>query len=172
MRSIRRLARVLLPTVAILAACDAGVVGPDDVDASLRTSVVPDASWATMERDLFTYRIPPGFQDQHLQPIDSDAVFFALGSSTLHHDYGMYTGPFSFEQHAGEALEDVVEQRVRIGGRVAQVVGYRENGVYVVRASWSLERQGQQTYLLLDGRTEDLAVRARLLAAIYSVEFF
>jgi hypothetical protein len=124
-----------------------------------------------MERDLFTYRIPPGFQNLNLQPIDSDAVMFAQGSSTLHHDYGWYTGPWSFEQHSGSLPSEVVEQQVRIGGLTAQVVSYRDGSVYVVRAWWSLERQGQQTYLLLEGRTEDTAVRARLLAAIYSVEF-
>jgi hypothetical protein len=167
---VRVVSRIFFALHVALAACDADVVTPDDVDESLRTAVVPDASWATMERDLFTYRIPPGFQDLHLQPIDSDAVMFASGGSTLHHDYGMYTGPFSLDQHAGAA--DVVEQQVKIGGRTAQVVGYREGAVYVVRASWKLEREGQQTYLLIEGRTEELSVRAQLLAAIYSAEFF
>jgi hypothetical protein len=125
-----------------------------------------------MERDLFSYRIPPGFQDLHLQPIDSDAVMFSQGTSTLHHDYGWYTGPWSLEQNSDPAPAEVIEQQVRIGGREAQVVGYREGAVYVVRASWKLERNVQQTWLLIEGRTEDPAVRARLLATIYSVEFF
>lgn len=163
------LRRSLLFAALLLAACEPGVVGPDEVDAGLRTSVVPDASWGYMERDLFSYRIPPGFQDLHLQPIDSDAVMFASGSSTLHHDYGWYTGPWSLEQSGAPA--ELVEQRVNVGGRTAQVVAYRSGSTYVVRAWWALERQGQQTSLLLEGQTEEAAVRPQLLAAIYSVRF-
>ena len=109
------------------------------------------------------------FRDLHLQPIDSDAVMFASGGSTLHHDYGWYTGPWSLEQSGAPA--ELVEQRVNVGGRTAQVVAYRSGSTYVVRAWWALERQGQQTSLLLEGQTEEAAVRAQLLAAIYSVRF-
>jgi hypothetical protein len=171
MKAVRVTARPLLFAIALLAACEAGIVDPEHADSRLRTSVVPDASWGLLERDTFSYRIPPGFQNLNLQPIDSDAVTHASEGSTLHHDYGMYTGPWSLQQHAGDPLGDVVEQSVRIGGRTAQVVSYRSDGVWVLRAWWALERQGQQTYLLLEGRTPDAAVRAQLLAAVYSVQF-
>jgi hypothetical protein len=163
----------LLPllTAALLAACGAGIVDPEDADARLRTPVVPDASWGRMERDLFTYRVPPGFENLDLQPIDSDAVTHASGTSSLHHDYGMYTGPWSLGQNVGVAIADVVEQTVRIGGRAAQLVSYRSGGFWTVRAWWEMERHGHQTYLLLEGRTEDPSVREQLLAAIYSVRF-
>ena len=156
---------------ALVLGCDSGIVEPEDADARLRTSVVPDASWARLERDAFSYSVPPGFEDLQLQPIDSDAVTHASGSSTLHHDYGMYTGPWSLGQHGAGVVHEVVEQEVKIGGRAAQMVSYRSDGFWVVRAWWDLERQGQQTYLLLEGRTADLSVRAQLLAAIYSIRF-
>jgi hypothetical protein len=171
MTALRLTARSLLLVVTLLAGCEEGIVDPEQADSRLRTSVVPDASWGVLERDTFSYRIPPGFQDLGLQPIDSDAVTHALNESTLHHDYGMYTGPWTLQQHSGEPPEEVVEQRVRIGGRTAQVVSYRADGFWGVRAWWALERQGQQTYLLLEGRTPDLSVRELLLAAVYSVQF-
>jgi hypothetical protein len=121
----------------------------------------------------FFVRVPPGFLKLDVQPIDSDAATHASGRSSLHHDYGWYTGPWSRAQHLGEALSEVVEQDVRIGGRTAQVVSYRSGEVWVVRAWWGRVRvqQGQGEHLLLSGETEDIRIREILLAALYSVRF-
>ena len=157
----------------LLVACQIGVVDPQSADPRLQTSVVPDDTWQRMSRETFSYAVPPGFQNLQLQPIDSDAVTFALGGSSLHHDFGWYTGPWSAEQHFGGPLSEVVEQRVRIGGRTAQLVAYRSEGAWVVRAWWEKvrTRSSQDEDLLLHGQTDDARVRALLLASIYSVRF-
>jgi hypothetical protein len=165
--------RLSLAAASLLVACQVGVVDPQSADPRLQTSVVPDDTWGRMSRETFSYSVPPGFMNLELQPIDSDAVTFALGGSSLHHDYGWYTGPWSAEQHYGGALAEVVEQRVRIGGRTAQLVAYRSDGAWVVRAWWGKvgTRRGQDEDLLLYGQTDDARVRALLLASIYSVRF-
>jgi hypothetical protein len=162
-----------LAIAGVLSACALGVVDPDSTDSRLRSSVVPDDSWTRVERANFSYAVPPGFLKLDVQPIDSDAATHASGSSSLHHDYGWYTGPWSRAQHLGEALSEVVEQDVRIGGRTAQVVSYRSGEVWVVRAWWGRVRvqQGQGEHLLLSGETEDIRIREILLAALYSVRF-
>jgi hypothetical protein len=167
------LRRYSIALVSLLVACQLAVVDPQSADPRLQTSVVPDASWQRMQRETFSYSVPPGFVDLRLQPIDSDAVTFALGGSSLHHDYGWYTGPWSAEQHYGGSLSEVVEQRVNIGGRTAQLVSYRSDGVWVVRAWWEKVRTRgiQDDDLLLHGQTDDPRVRALLLASIYSVRF-
>lgn len=167
---VRRFSLVL---ASLLVACQLSAIDPQSADPRLQTSVVPDGSWQRMQRETFSYSVPPGFVNLQLQPIDSDAVTFALGGSSLHHDYGWYTGAWSPEQHHGGALSEVVEQRVRVGGRTAQLVAYRSDGVWVVRAWWEKvrTRSSQDEDLLLYGQTDDSRVRALLLAAIYSVRF-
>jgi hypothetical protein len=163
----------ILGAALVLGACEPGVVDPNAADPRLQTSVVADATWHRLARATFSYSVPPGFVDLALQPIDSDAVTFALGNSSLHHDFGWYTGPWSADQHHGGPLSDVVEQSVRIGGRTAQLVSYRAGGVWVVRAWWGKVRTsgGQEDDLLLQGETDDFRVRSLLLASIYSVRF-
>jgi hypothetical protein len=168
-----RAASSVLASTLVFGACEPGVVDPNAADPRLQTSVVADGSWHRVERPTFSYSVPPGFVDLGLQPIDSDAVTFAQGNSSLSHDFGWYTGPWRADQHHGGPLTDVVDQEVRIGGRTAQLVSYRAGGVWVVRAWWGgvRTRGGQDDDLLLHGETDDFRVRGLLLASIYSVRF-
>ena len=158
----------------LLVGCGPGVLEPSEADPSLRTSVVPGAAWERIERGAFSFLLPPGFEKLPLQPIDSDAATYALGSSSLHHDYGWYTGPWSPDGNLdGDPVRDVVRQRVRIGGKEAELVSFRYGSVLVVRAWWgSVARSyGQEEHLLLRVETDDPAQREQLLASIYSVGF-
>lgn len=164
---------VVLVAAVAMTGCS-GVLDPEDADPRLRTSIEPDASWSTMERDAFTYRVPPGFEQIAAQPIDSDAVTFVRDEANLHHDYGWYTGPWTDKTEIGGApVREVVRQEVRIGGRAAEVVSFRYGNVWVVRAWWpSVGRWGGEPGdLLLRGETVGAADRDELLAALYSVRF-
>lgn len=169
---MRSLSLALLPL--LLAACGSGVVEPDEADPRLSTSVVPAADWERVQRDDFSFQVPPGFQKLDLQPIDSDAATWATGSSSLHYDYGWYTGPWSAEETIdGHRVRDVTRQRVRIGGRTAELVAFRYGAVQVVRAWWGAvdSSHGQAEDLLVRIETDDPALRELLLASIYSVRF-
>lgn len=155
--------------------CGPGILDPDDADPRLQTSVVPGEGWVRVDREGFSFALPPGFEKTAAQPIDSDAANYVFGGSSLHHDYGYYTSAWSREHMAQHGIEvsDLVEQRVRIGDRTAQLVAYRSGGTYVVRAWWGSVRRsfGVDEHLLLLGETDDVQMRRTLLASIYSVRF-
>lgn len=174
MRVHRRSLPLVYPLFALALACDAGPVGPDDADPGLRTSVVPGEDWVRVERSSFSFSLPPGFEKLPLQPIDSDAAVYALLSSSFHHDYGWYTGPWTPEgQVDGFPITDVVKQMVLVGGKRAEVVSFRYGATYVVRAWWAhvARSHGQNEHLLVRIETDEPQVRQALLAAIYSVRF-
>ena len=157
-----------------LLACGPGIVEPEEADSRLRTSVVAGGDWQRVDREDFSFLVPPGFEKLALQPIDSDVAAWALGSSSLGYDYGWYTGPWSPEESIdGQPVRDVTRQRVRIGGRTAEMVAFRYGTVHVVRAWWGeVDRShGQDEHLMLRIETDDRGLREQLLASIYSVQF-
>lgn len=171
-RNARRTLSVAL-AFALISGCSE-VIAPEDADAPFRTDVVPTESWTRVERPGFSFLLPPGFEKLPLVPIDSDAAVYQSGSSSLHHDYGYYTGPWSDPGAIdGAQIRNVVRQDMRIGGRNAEVVAFRYGAVYGVRAWWGRVKRsyGMDEHLLMRIETDDAAVRAELLASIYSVRF-
>lgn len=169
-----RWAPLPLALLVLTTACGSGPTSPAKADPRLRTSFVPGADWSLIRRAEFSFLLPPGYDKLPLQPIDSDAATYASGTSSLHYDYGFYTGPWSDGgQEDGATVQDLVRQRVSVGGRVAEVVSFRRAGAYVVRAWWRRVGQsnGQDEHLLMRIDADDLHEREVLLAAIYSVEF-
>lgn len=165
----------LLPTVILLTlGCGRDVLGPEETDPRLRTDVSPAPDWILVQRPGFSFLLPQGFEELPLQAIDSDAATYARATSSLYHDYGFYTGPWSNEgQVDGIPIRDIVRQWVLIGGRVAELVAFRYGEISVVRAWWGdvAGSQGQSLHLLMRVETDDEHVRAGLLASIYSVRF-
>lgn len=167
------LARTTVALVAALAvaACSDPLVPPAGLPSALRAPDVSTAGWRLLERPGFSVRLPPGFEDLGLQPIDSDAAVFEKdGVSTLWYDHGIYSGPIRVPDGATEVFRDV---RTRIGGRVATLVAFREGGEWLVGARWDgLGGHGpDEVALLVAGRTPLSGVRDEILAAIHSVRF-
>jgi hypothetical protein len=170
---IIRLATLTL-LLASTTACGSEPLSPAKADPRLRTSFIPGADWLLVKRPGFSFLLPPGYEKLPLQPIDSDAATFASGASSLHYDYGWYTGAWTEDgQPDGTPIEDLVRQRVSVGGRVAEVVSFRYADTYVVRAWWRQVGQshGQDEHLLVRIESNDPHEREVLLASLYSVEF-
>lgn len=157
----------------VVVASSCGVLDPEEADPRF-TPLDPDSTWGLLEREAFTYRTPPGFENLNLQPIDSDAAAFARGDATLGHDYGWYSGPWTDDGTVGGVpIREKVRREARIGGRTAEVVSFRYGDRWVVHAYWPRVRRrlGQDEDLVVRGETPHPSDRAELLATVYSVRF-
>jgi hypothetical protein len=157
--------------LAFSAACGVDLVAPEHLPEGFRAPALDTSSWERLERSTFSYAIPPGFVDTGGIPIDSDAVSHGRGEDSLGHDFGLYSGEWSSSPN--EPISDVREVWTVLGGRRAQLVSYRLDGRYVVRAWW--EGLSHASYgdlhLVVRGESATLATRDELLAAIHSVRF-
>lgn len=153
------------------AACGVDLVAPEDLPEGFRAPELATSSWQRVVRDAFSYAVPPGFVDTGAIPIDSDVVSHARDEDGLGHDFGLYSGAWRPSENV--PVSDVAVVWTVIGGRRAQLVSYRLDGRYVVRAWWeSVVRASYgDLHLVVRGESTTLAVRQELLAAIHSVRF-
>lgn len=153
------------------AACGVDLVAPEDLPPIFSAPELETSSWQRLVRDTFSYAIPPGFMDTGGTPIDSDAVNHARGEDSLHHDFGLYSG--EWRPSGNENVSDIEEVWTVLGGRRAQLVSYRLDGRYVVRAWWKsvVRASSGDLHLVLRGESATQSVREELLAAIHSVRF-
>ena len=160
------LALVLLP------ACGGRqLIAPEDLPDDLQVPPLSVGAWEQVQRDGFSFALPPGFQKESGIPIDSDAATYVRGDDALHYDFGVYTGPWWAQPHI--PATDVKQAWVKLAGREAQLVSYRLDGRYVVRAWW--EEVGRSAvgdvHLLVRGESATAAGREELLAVLHSVRF-
>ena len=153
-------------------ACGTDVLAPEDLPADLRPPELSIASWDRVVRDGFSFALPPGFVKREGTPIDSDAASYAREDDDLHYDYGAYSG--RWHATSNKPVSEIREAWVRLGGRTAQLVSYRLDGRYVIRAWW--ENVGRapglgDLHLVVRGESETEAGRRELLAVIHSVRF-
>jgi hypothetical protein len=167
---VKRFGRVVWLYMAC-AACGIDLVAPEDLPDGFRAPELETSSWQRVVRDAFSYAVPPGFVDSGGMPIDSDAVAHARGEDGLSHDFGLYSGRWS--PSPNENLSDIAEVWTPIGGRRAQLVSYRLDGRYVVRAWWEsvVRAPYGDLHLVVRGEGTTLAARQEVLAAIHSVRF-
>lgn len=158
-------------SLMIAAACGTQIMAPEDLPPELQARQITDASWHWLVRDAFSYPVPPGFEESPGTPIDSDALNHVRGNDNLHHDFGFYSGRWTRNTH--HPVSDVREAWVTLGGRPAQLVSYRLDGRYVVRAWWeSVERtQHGDHHLVVRGESDTREARDELLSVIHSVRF-
>lgn len=163
---------VLVASLLVAAGCDGGpLVAPEFLPAELRAPELETDGWTRVERPGFAFRLPPGFENLNLQPIDSDAAIYESGAgSRLSFDYGIYNVPISIPEAADRVHRQVATV---LGGRPAVLVAFRHDGDWVLGARWSdLGRAGgSPVSLQMVGRTADATVRERILASIHSVRF-
>lgn len=151
-------------TCAVVAACGGVITGVDPSGPCLAPGL-DTSSWDVVDRAGFDFRLPPGFVDLQLQPIDSDAQAYELGDGEafLTYDFGFYTAD----------LTDFVCS-VDIGGHPARVSLREEAGTTYVTARWRSVGQSQSggpdTALLMRGETGRADAVDAMLAAIHTVE--
>lgn len=157
--------------IFLAAGCGVNLVAPEDLPEGMRDPELDTSTWQRLSRDAFSYAIPPGFVDVGAIAIDSDAVSHVRGEDNLHHDFGLYSAPWS--QSPNIEVSDVEEVETTLGGRRAQLVSYRLDGRYVVRAWWGgvVETPSGDLDLVLRGEAATTSVREELLAAIHSIRF-
>ena len=115
------------------ASCSDPLIPVDRLPAALADPALETGGWTHVERPGFSIRMPPGFQDLGLLPIDSDAAAWEdAHGSRLHWDYGPYTAHPSVPEGASE----VVDVQTRIGGREAVLQTYRLGGGWTATARW------------------------------------
>jgi len=165
-------ATVLLLVGLAFPGCGGDLLGPgDELPDVFRAAGISTDGWRVVERPGFSIRVPPGFEDLGLQPIDSDAAVFRKGEdSTLSYDHGVYSGPIQIPPEATEVRRNV---RTRIGGREATLLAYRHAGDWRVAARWDDLGSSSvgELALLVVGVTPSVDVRDRIVAAIHTVRF-
>lgn len=168
-------AAALLVSLAVLGGCQGrDLLAPEDLPSGFEDPALNLTGWERIERDGFSFALPPGFERESGIPIDSDAATYAhaLRGDVLHHDYGPYTGPWEAHRHPFDVDAEVV--RVELAGRTAQLVSYRQDDRYVVQAWWEgvapFPGVGE-IHLLLRGSAATGEGREALLAVIHSVRF-
>lgn len=155
----------------LFAACGIDLVAPEDLPEGFRPPALDTSSWERLVRDDFSYAVPPGFVAVSAVAIDSDALGHARGEDGLLHDYGLYSGEWS--PSPNHPISDVREVWTVLGGRLAQLVSYRLDDRYVVRAWWEdvASGPGGVQHLVVRGESATLSARDELLATIHSVRF-
>jgi hypothetical protein len=157
--------------VLLLTGCGDELMAPEQLPAHLQAPQLSLESWEVVARDGFSFRLPPGFVKSDAVPVDSDAANYTRDGDDLHYDYGLYSSPW--RPSANLPVSDITEARVWLGGRPAQLVSYRLEGRWVVRAWWgSVGRSGiGELDLVVRGESVTLEGRRDLLAVIHSVRF-
>lgn len=138
---------------------------------------VSTEGWRLVDLGPFSMRVPPGFEQADVQPIDSRAGAFRRMSNgaEITYDYGLYSNELAPDT-------TVLTERVRcsdnIGGMSATiVVGERKGdseaaGEYVVAGAWrNVERGDQPVHLTVWSTTRDATEIAMLREVLQSVRF-
>jgi hypothetical protein len=158
-------------SIPALSACGQNLLTPEELPAELRATDVSVTSWEQIVREDFSFRLPPGFVKTEAIPIDSDAASYVRGEDFVSHDYGAYSGPWT--RTPNKTVSDVIERWVELGGRRAQLVSFRLDGRYVIRAWWGGVGRSllSELDLVVRGETSSAGVRQELLGVIHSVRF-
>lgn len=158
---------VLLWAVAATGCSNDGeAVGPLSLPDPCAPPDIATDDWSLVERPGFTFRLPPGFRDLNLQPVDSDGKIYELGrgDAFLSFDFGIY----------GRELDEYDCSR-DIGGAQARVFVLDAGSMAFVGGFWRelgppTALRPYRVSLSMTGQTWDPEVARSLLAAVYSVE--
>lgn len=136
-------------------------------------SAVAPADWTQVSGSAFRFRIPDGFRQVFVQPVDSETGLFRAVAGDLTYDFGPYSAAPDLVDGPGDAdILGACETTLR--GRTVRLAVYSAGAERIVVGWWPNlgEAFGGPASLSLDGRTESPAVVDALLAALLSVEVF
>ncbi len=172
---------VVLPLL-LLIACQRAV----DPDAATTTAcpapVTDTAGWSVVERDAFSFRLPPAFESVDAQGIDSDVALFrtADGRSEISFDLGWYSNDLRNDPSVYVSYDACAAE---VGGHPALIVTGRlqrpdSMGVrrYFAAAAWrdidhARGANEQPLHLTLWTETQDSSRLAPLNAVLRTVRF-
>jgi hypothetical protein len=177
--TVFRASAVVVALVLGLAACGPEPTARADVSSLLTRLVeegcpVPDqmapAEWEEVRGSAFRFRLPEGFTEVFVQPIDSETALFVSSSGHLTYDFGPYTAGFVGASVEGRMI--IAECETIIGGRTAQLGLFRDFGELRVVAWWPELGDGLvgPEHLSLGGFAKDPETANALLAAALSVQ--
>ena len=140
------------------------------------TPAVETGDWRDAHGSVFALRLPPSFQAERVQGIDSEVARWSAGEVSIDYDYGAFSDRLEAPPRDARDLEvcDGV-----IGGRPARVRRYRgAKGEHVVEAHWLTEKSTQDprqypraSSLTLYGSAPTPRDADVLLAIVHSVRF-
>lgn len=138
---------------------------------------VSTEGWRLVDLGPFSMRVPPGFEQADVQPIDSRAGAFRRTSNgaEITYDYGWYSNELAPN---ATVLTEEVRCTDNIGGMSATIVIGEWNersesaGEYVVAGAWrNVERGDQPVHLTVWSTTRDSSEIAMLREVLQSVQF-
>lgn len=139
------------------------------------------SGWQTIDADAFTFRLPPGFERQDVQAIDSRAETWRRGAAVVSFDMGWYSSDL---RDSGGMYDDYQACTENIGGRDAYLItaiinnpaDTAQHGRYVAAATWRDiprpdSRDDTPVHLTIWTETADAAARDEMLRVLRSVRF-
>ena len=159
---------LLLALVALGSAACVPFPGQKGPQLTCATASADTTGWNRVtDVSGFSFLLPPGFRENHVEPIDSHVRGFEADGLTLSLDYGGYskdlTGPH-------EASEGHLECPAQIGGRDALIVlTWPDRIAYDVDGAWRNVRPGM--HLWMGGAANTPNGQRALLTVLRSVRF-
>ena len=159
---------LLLAVVASGAMACAPFPGQNGPRLDCATPSADTSGWLRVaDSSGFSFLLPPGFRENHVQPVDSHVRGFEADGLTLSLDYGALPNELFAPRDSSEGH---LECPAQIGGRDALVVlRWPDRMAYGVDGAWRGVRPG--TSLWLGGAANTPNGQRALLTVIRSVRF-
>lgn len=152
-----------------------GAIGQAEPDfhACAAGQDIDTAAWPVVEERDFSFRLPPGFAEDSVQPIDSHVRRWSNGAGgVLSFDYGWYSSTLAEFRNNDDATECAVTIG-SFGATAATARGFegdpRTDGAWIVGVTWRDVRPG--VHLTMFGIAPDTALASELMAAMRSTVF-
>lgn len=179
--NMSRTISVTLATATLLLGCRTSPESTTDALSQCVPFALDTAGWEVVERNAFTFRVPPDFREASVQGIDSDVARFeaAGGGAAVSTDLGWYSNDLSHDPGVYEEYESCAAV---IGGRPALLVTgtLRERSAsgavrYVAAAAWRDILPGgdedMPVHLTMWGEVQDSSRFQDVLTVLHTVRF-
>ena len=162
--------RLVVPLALLLAsavtACAS--LGRRERPLNCATLSTDTAHWVRVsDSSGFSFLLPPGFRENHVEPVDSHVRGFEAEGWTLSLDYGHFSDDL---RGAADSSEAHLECPAQIGGRDALIViAWPDRIAYHVGAAW--RDVGAGMHLWMGGEANTQQGQRALLTVLRSVRF-
>ena len=131
----------------------------------------PRPDWPKHDTGRFTIQLPPAYQQQKVQGIDSFVGSYAAPGREVGFDYGSYSSTLNEWRSDAQEFRAC---RASINGHLVKLVTARTvQGTYLAGATWRelVPKSQGAVHLTVDMRSETAAGQEEALAIFRSVEF-